>query len=185
MTNRRLFLATVAATCLSFALPIHADDMAAHDMGAHGKGMNAADAYARTNGGIGKTGAIFLMIHNMTDADDRLVGARADVAKRVEIHTHQDDGNGVMKMIHLTEGLALPGGEVHPLVRGGDHVMLMGLTRDLVDGETFPLTLEFENAPELVIEVTVDNARKPGDAGAMEGMDHDMEMDAPAAGHGG
>lgn len=167
MTTRRLFLglaANIAAACL--ALPLYAEDMT------HGPGMHAHDAYARTNGGIGKSGAIFLMIHNNTETDDRLIDARSDVAQKVEIHTHKDDGNGVMQMIHLKDGIALPYGEMHELARGGDHVMLMGLTRDLKDGDTFPLTLVFEKAGEMVIEATVDNARKPGQGGMHQGMDH-------------
>ena len=167
MTTRRVFLglaANLAAACL--AVPVLAQDTD------HPDGMHTHNAYARTNGGIGRTGAIFLMIHNNTETADRLLDARSDVAQRVEIHSHKDDGNGVMQMIHLTEGLALPAGEVHLLERGSDHVMLMGLTRDLVEGEVFPLTLVFENAGEMVVDVIVDNARKPGDAGMHEGMDH-------------
>jgi copper(I)-binding protein len=168
MMNRRMFLTTAAATCLAFALPSFAEDMA------QDAGVQATDAYAISSGAIGKTGAIFLMLHNSDSADDRLVDARADVAQRVELHTHKDDGNGVMQMIHLTEGMPLAGGSMHELARGGDHVMLMGLTRELKDGDTFPLTLVFENAPEMVVEVTVDNAHKPAApaTGAMEGMDH-------------
>ncbi len=174
MTTRRFMLATAAAACLGFALPSFADDMV------HSEGMHAHNAYARTTGGIGKTGAIYFMLHNNYDADDRLVEARADIAKRVELHTHHEDANGVMQMLFLEDGIALPAGEMHELARGGDHVMLMGLTRDLKDGDTFPLTLVFEHAPEMAIEVTVDNARKPGEAGA-GGMDHDMGHDM---GHG-
>ncbi len=164
MILRRVLLAATAAACLALAMPAIAQDTG------HGEGVHANDAYARTNGGIGKTGAIFVMLHNNTDTDDRLLGARSDVAQRVEIHTHKDDGNGVMQMIHLTEGVPLPAGDMHTLDRGGDHIMLMGLTRDLADGDVFVLILAFENAPEMTIEVTVDNARKPGKSG----MTHDM-----------
>lgn len=177
MTTRRMLLAATA--CLAFALPSFADEMV------HTDGMHAHDAYARTNGGVGKTGAIFLMIHNNENADDRLVDVRSDVAQKVEIHTHKDDGNGVMQMIHLSDGLPLPGGEMHELQRGADHVMLMGLTRDLKDGDTFPLTLVFENAPEMTVEVTVDNARKPGEGGMSGDMDHNMGHKMQHGKHGG
>ncbi len=164
MTFRTIFLAATASLALAFPA-------VAHGTLHHPEDVHAHDAYARTNGGIGKTGAIFLMIHNNTEQDDRLIDVRSDIAQKVEIHTHKDDGNGVMQMIHLTEGLPLPAGEAHMLERGGDHIMLMGLTRDLVDGDTFPLTLVFENAGETTIEVTVDNARTP-DGGADHDMDH-------------
>jgi copper(I)-binding protein len=40
--------------------------------------------------------------------------------------------------------------------------MFMGLTEPMVQGESFPLTLTFEQAGEMVIEVPVDLERKPG-----------------------
>ena len=74
---------------------------------------------------------------------------------------------------HLTlegeDGFAVPAGGGHMLERGGDHVMLMGLTESLEDGESFPLTLVFEEAGEVVVEVPVDLTRQPehGDHGGM------------------
>ena len=171
MKTFRLFTAAVAAT-LALALPLAAED--------HPNAIHVHDAYARAMGGVGKSGAVFFMMHNMTETDDRLVDARADVAELVQLHTHKDMGDGVMKMMHVPEGFALPAGEMHELARGGDHVMLLGLTRDLANGDSFPLTLVFENAGEVVVDVTVDNERKPAGGsmgmghghGAMNGMNH-------------
>ena len=160
---RTLMTAAAATLALALALPLGAQED-------HGPGMHVEDAYARVNGGIGKTGAIFLMVHNNTETDDRLLDVSSDVAQRVELHTHKDNGNGVMQMLHVPEGFALPAGEMLYLARGGHHVMLLGLTRALQDGDTFPLTLTFEKAGEVTVDVTVDNARKPA---APENMDHD------------
>lgn len=142
----------------------------------HPEGLHIHEPYARASGGVGKSGAVFLVIHNNTGTDDRLIDARADVAKRVELHTHQDAGNGVMQMRHVTEGFAVPTGEVHELARGGDHVMLMGLTRDLAAGDVFPLTLVFEKAGEVVVDVPLDNDRAVPADGHHMGATH---------GHGG
>ena len=76
----------------------------------------------------------------------------------VQIHAHIDDG-GIMKMREIEAGVPLPAGATHELSRGGDHVMLMGVAQELVDGATVPLTLVFEVAGEIVIEVPVDNSR--------------------------
>lgn len=160
----RTFCAAAAAT-LALSLPLFAQEGA---IGVH-------DAYARAAGGVGKSGAVFLMLDNTGPADDRLIAAKSDVAKLVELHTHKDMGDGVMKMIHVEEGFVIPAAGNHALMRGGDHVMLMGLTRDLADGDSFPLTLVFEKSGEIMIDVTVDNMRKPEDGGMMQG-DH--------AGHG-
>lgn len=168
-----LALSALALSALSLTAPVMAED--------HPEGVHIHDAYARAMGGMGRSGAVFLTIHNHTEVDDRLVDATSDVAERVELHTHKDDGNGVMQMLHVPEGFAIAAGDMHVLARGGDHVMLLGLTRDLKDGDTFPLTLVFEAAGEITLDVPVDNARKPADAAAHDhGAGH---MDGHDAGH--
>lgn len=134
----------------------------------HPAGMHVMDPYARA-GGMGKSGAVFMTLHNNIDQDDRLIDARSEIAAKVELHTHKDMGDGVMKMMHVPEGFAIGAGEMHELARGGDHVMLMGLKADLKNADTFPLTLVFEKAGEITIDVPVDNDRKPEEA---EGMGH-------------
>lgn len=135
------------------------------------EGVSIENPYARTMGGIGKSGAVFLEITNLADVDERLVDAKSDVAEKVQLHTHKDNGNGVMQMLHVPEGFAIPALGSHALKRGGDHVMLMGLTRELKDGDIVKVTLVFEQAGEVVIEAPVDNARK-----AMGGMDRPAQQ---------
>ena len=53
--------------------------------------------------------------------------------------------------------------------RGGKHVMFMGLSQSFTQDVLVPLTLVFEEAGEMTIEVPVDLTRKP----AMHGSDHD------------
>ncbi|MES0826052.1 copper chaperone PCu(A)C [Ruegeria sp. SCP11] len=118
------------------------------------------DAYARSSGKTAKAGAAFMMIQNTGDADDRLIGVESDAAARVELHTHLVDDNGVAKMVHVEDGFVIPAGEAHMLKRGGDHVMFMGLTAPFEQGETVPVTLIFEKAGEVEVEVPVDLERK-------------------------
>lgn len=176
MTFRMTFAALAAA--FAFSLPATAQE--------HPEGMHVHDVYARSMGQVGASGAVFLMMHNNTATDDRLIGVTADVAERVELHTHKEDANGVMQMIHVEEGFPLAAGEMHELARGGDHVMLMGLTRELADGDTFPVTLIFEQAGEITVEAVVDNDRKPGE-GMMDhsghgDMDHSQHMNHGSGG---
>lgn len=159
MTAFRTILAAAAAT-LALALPLAAQD--------HPEGIHIHDIYARVNGGMGKTGAVFFMIHNNTATDDRLIDAKGEVAKKIELHTHKDMGEGVMKMVHVPEGFPVAAGDMHELARGGDHVMLMGLTADLKNGDHFPLVLVFEQAGEVSIDVTVDNDRGADGMGQMQ-----------------
>lgn len=112
-------------------------------------------AFARASTMMSKSGAAFMVIHNDGAEDDRLIAAHADVAERVELHTHRDMGGGVMRMVEVQEGFALPAGGSHALARGGDHVMFLGLRAPFAEGASFPLTLVFERGGAVVIEVPV------------------------------
>jgi copper(I)-binding protein len=140
----------LAAAVSLIAVPAFADPL-----------LSVEDAYARSSGMGAISGAAFMVLANAGDVDDRLVAARADVAERVEIHTHIQDANGVMRMVEVEDGILVPAGESHALKRGGDHIMFMGLKVPLVDGESFPLTLVFEQSGEIVVNVTVDLDRMP------------------------
>jgi len=144
--------AFAAAFAALFALPA-----AAHD------GLEISDAYARVAGPAAKAGAIFMVIENHTGSDDRLVGASTDAAAKAQLHSHVAGDGGMMRMIHVEDGFVIPAGGQRALARGGDHVMLMGLSRSLSDGDTIGLTLTFEKAGEMTVDVPVDNAR--GEAG--------------------
>ncbi|MFW2543873.1 copper chaperone PCu(A)C [Primorskyibacter sp. 2E107] len=136
------------------------------------------DAYARTSMPGAKTGAAFMVIENTGEMPDQLIDVRSDIAVKVELHTHQDQGGGVMKMVHVEEGFAIPAGGSHALARGGDHVMFMGLSAPMVQGETVPVTLVFEKAGEVQVEIPVDLERQdvPGmQQGMTHGMEHDMQ----------
>lgn len=120
------------------------------------------DPYARSATSTSVTGAAFMVLMNHTDTDDRLVSAQSDIAERVELHTHIEDENGVMKMREVEDGFALPAGGMHALKRGGDHVMFMGLKEPLKEGDTVSVTLTFEKAGDVVVEIPVDLSRKDG-----------------------
>ena len=117
-----------------------------------------ADAYLRSATPMARAGAIFLRIENTGAEDDRLIGAETAVARRVELHTHVET-DGVMQMREIEGGIPIPAGGAHVLERGGDHVMLMGLTEALEQGRMVDVTLIFENAGEIAITVPVDRER--------------------------
>lgn len=119
------------------------------------------DAYARASGMSAKAGAAFFTIHNHGEEADRLVAAQATISKFVELHTHKDMGDGVMKMMEVEEGFPIAAHGSHSLKRGGDHVMFMGLTEAMEHGGTVTVTLIFENAGEIVVDIPVDLERKP------------------------
>ncbi|EEE36340.1 periplasmiC protein conserved in bacteria with c-terminal histidine [Rhodobacteraceae bacterium KLH11] len=146
MTLKSTLLATL--TTLSLASGAFAADV-----------IVIEDSYARSSGKHAKAGAAFMVIQNQGDTDDRLIGVISDASDRVELHTHEVDDNGVARMLHVEEGFVIPAGETRKLQRGGDHVMFMGLTTPFEAGATVPVTLVFEKAGEIVVEVPVDLER--------------------------
>lgn len=144
-----LFSGAALAAALFAAAPAFAD------------GMMVNDAYARSSTPTSQSGAAFFMLMNDTGQDDRLVGVSSDVASKVELHTHIEDENGVMKMREIEGGVELPAGETHAFKRGADHIMFMGLNGPLEQGKDITVTLEFEKAGEVVVQIPVDHERKP------------------------
>ena len=99
------------------------------------------------------TGAAYFTVHNGGNEDDRLIGVSTPRAGRTELHTHVHLGD-VMKMQKI-DSVAIPASAEVRFEPGGNHVMLFNLTRPLVAGEHFPLTLEFEKAGQVELSVTI------------------------------
>ena len=117
------------------------------------------DPYARSSAMMATSGAAFMTITNNSGTDDRLIAAASPVSEKVELHTHKQDENGVMRMIHVEEGLPIAAGETLMLERGGNHIMFLGIEAPFEQGATVPLTLTFEAAGEIAVEVPVDLER--------------------------
>lgn len=149
-----------AGLAVSLALPALAE------------GIVIKDAYARTAMKGAKSGAAFMHILNQTGEDDRLTKVTSSIAKKVELHTHKDMGDGVMKMMHVKEGFIIPAGGMHGLARGGDHVMFMGLTQDMIAGESVEVTLTFEKAGDMTVQIPVDLERQDHGGMSHGEMDH-------------
>lgn len=140
-------------------------------------GIMINDPYARASTMMSKSGAAFMGIMNHTGADQTLVAAQSDVAQRVELHTHKEDANGVMRMMEVEGGIPVPAGETVMLQRGGLHVMFLGLTRTLEQGDKIDLTLTFEPGGDVAVTVPVDLERKPMHGGHGSHGSHDGHSD--------
>jgi copper(I)-binding protein len=109
-------------------------------------------AWARATPPGVDVGAAYLTITGGS-TDDRLVGASTERASMAHLHTMEDSG-GIATM-RPVDGIPVPAGRKVVLAPKGTHIMLMGLTRPLVAGETFPLNLRFEKAGEQTVRVSV------------------------------
>jgi copper(I)-binding protein len=116
-------------------------------------------AYARAAAAPGGASAAYMTLTAAT-APDRLLSAASPAAAKVELHAHTLDAQGVARMIAVQAVEVTPGSPTE-LKPGGLHVMLMGLTAPLTEGQSIPLTLTFEKAGPVTLEVPV---RAPGAA---------------------
>lgn len=99
-------------------------------------------------------GAAYFVIHSQSTDKDALVSANSPIAEKTELHTHVMLGE-VMKMQQI-DSVAIPAGGEAVFAPGGNHVMLFGLKKPLVAGESFPLTLVFEKAGAVDVQVKVE-----------------------------
>lgn len=109
--------------------------------------------WARATPPGAKVAAGYLEIRNNGKEADRLLSASTPVAKRVEMHITQRDGE-VVKMREV-KSLDIPAGGTRKLEPGGTHLMLIELAQPLKQGERFRLRLRFERAGDLEAEVEV------------------------------
>ena len=135
--------AVMAASSLLFPAAAYADD-----------GPMIMDAWARPSIGSKGNSAAYMNVMNHGDAADRLVGAKSDVARKTEIHTHIMEDN-VARMRRVEGGVEVPAKGNVEFKPGGLHVMLIGLKSKLAEGDAFPLTLVFEKKGEVVVDVKV------------------------------
>jgi len=119
--------------------------------GGMGGGMSGAPTTA-----AGERGAAYMIIRNGGETADTLVGASSDVATTTEVHESRMDGETVT-MVEI-ERIDVPAAGSVELKPGGYHVMFIGLTRDLIVGQTVEVTLHFEQAGDVVVQAEVRDA---------------------------
>jgi hypothetical protein len=117
----------------------------------------------------------YMTIENTGAADDTLLEVRVATIPRTELHMSETDANGVARMIHQENGIAVAAGQTVSLQPGGLHVMFMGLNGDPFEaGEEVEATLVFEKAGELAVTFNVE-ARSAADHGGTDHSGHKMD----------
>ncbi|RRV09531.1 copper chaperone PCu(A)C [Pseudomonas sp. v388] len=99
--------------------------------------------------------AAYFTIENQGDAADRLLSVDSSIAGQAQLHEHIH-ANGLMKMQQVQTVEVAPKAKVNfaPMAY---HVMLLDLNdrSKLVEGQRFPVTLHFEKAGDVEIQVEV------------------------------
>ncbi|MBS0222424.1 MAG: copper chaperone PCu(A)C [Proteobacteria bacterium] len=145
MMSLRLALACALVTLL----PVGAF---AHDykLGA----LEISQPWARATAPAAPAGGGYLTITNKGTTSDRLMSVRSPAADKVEVHEMKMDGN-IMRMRAVEHGLEIAPGATVKLAPGGFHLMMMGLKGPLKQGTRVPLTLTFEKAGSIDVELAV------------------------------
>ena len=143
---------TVTAAVAAAALLVSVAAAGAEEMGGAG-GISVHDAYARATVGRGTASTAYMTLVNEGAAADRLAGVTSPAAETAGLHTHTVEG-GVARM-RPVDAIEVAPGAPTVLQPGGLHVMLMGLKGPLEEGATVPLTLSFEEAGEIELELPV------------------------------
>ena len=125
--------------------------------------------WARASLGNAPNSAAYMILQNTGAVPDRLIGGSTPVATQVS-YTHVMEG-GVAKM-RPVDAIEVAPGQPTVLEPGGAHVMLQGLTQKLEEGTTMPLTLVFEHAGEVTLEVPVEGIMAGRGPGHDDSMDH-------------
>lgn len=108
------------------------------------------------------TVAAYFVISNTGKNADRLLGVDSPIAGKAELHEHVVQGD-LMKMQQVPSVEIAPGAQV-TFAPMAYHVMLLELKdRSLLsDGKRFPLTLHFERAGDVSVEVAVQKQAPDG-----------------------
>jgi copper(I)-binding protein len=127
--------------------------------------------WARATPSGAQTGAAYMTLINNGASADRLVSASTPVAHQIQFHKETED-NGVSRMREVHNVELSPGGKV--IFKPGDmHMMIVGIRQPLKEGQTFPLTLQFEKAGQIDVTVPIKKV------GAMRHEDMGSNMQMP------
>ena len=113
--------------------------------------------------------AAYFVVHNNGKRDDRLLSVDTPISGQAQLHEHVQSGSGAMRMQQVAS-VAVPAGQDLVFAPSAYHVMILQPSERslLVAGQRFPLTLHFERAGDVTVQVAVQQ-QAPA---AQQGHDH-------------
>jgi copper(I)-binding protein len=133
--------------------------------------ITVEQAWARATPSGALTGAAYMTLINKGASADRLLSATTPMADHVQFHKQTED-NGVSRMREVKAVELEPGTKV--IFKPGEmHMMIVGIKQPLKEGQTFPLTLQFEKAGHVDVNVPIEKV------GAMKHEDMGPNMQMP------
>jgi len=144
---KRRHLLILSSVVALFGLPAAAHD---YTLGS----LKIGHPWARATPPTAPSGGGFLTVTNTGTTADRLVSVSSPAAAQVQVHEMKMDGT-IMRMRELENGLEIPPGATVALAPGGLHLMMMGLKAPLKEATRVPVTLVFEKAGKIDVELQV------------------------------
>lgn len=144
------------------ALLISLTAAAAHPQAIQADDLTISTAWAHATPGGATTGAVYFTMENGGTQLDTLLRASSPVAGDVVFHrTTEHDGAVHMEQLWTIDLVA---GRTVKFEPGARHVMLKDLTGPLVAGTAVPITLQFQHAGAVTLQVQIVAAGADGPA---------------------
>lgn len=126
--------------------------------------IDVTDAWTRATAGNATTANIYLHLVSAKDAD-RLIGLEVSNAARIDVREPTDQGAAKG---NAQPSVDVPGGGTVNFAPGGRYLLLSGLKAPLKEGESFLLTLRFDQGgtQTAVVKVLDTNASGPPQSSA-------------------
>jgi len=121
--------------------------------------MTVTGAWARPVLGQTAATALYFTVLNDGAAPDSILSVAVADAAQTELHATVDE-NGVIGMRTISE-LPLPPGQPAVFEPKGNHVMLMGLKRQLRIGDHLAITVRFKTHAPVTVEAVVSMTAPP------------------------
>jgi periplasmic copper chaperone A len=137
----RLLLALLAASLLATAGEAHSHKR---------KNLEIVHPWCIETDDVSQPVAVFMTIRNTGSQPDRLLSATTEIAEKVELHSAAAEPNAPV-------GLGVASGRTE-LARKSTHIRLSGVKKPLGAYDSFHMTLTFQRAGKIEVEVVVEEA---------------------------
>ncbi len=118
------------------------------------KSIVVEKAWAEAMEGVADRGDVFLVVKNNGSSKDRLYAVKTKIAKKASLEAKAESE---VQAGHEKEvlGLDVAAGKSLVLSEDGPHIEMLGLKEKLISGSTFQITLFFEEAGAIKVDVKV------------------------------
>lgn len=136
----------------------------------YGESLSVEGAWVRMPPPVSDTAAVYLTLSNSGSEDVKVTGLISDASETAEFHSMMMHGN----MMHMAEmkDVIVPAEGNLVFATGGNHLMLIGLTRKLNAGDVVKLKITTSSGATYNVEADVRDMRKHNEHDHMNKHDH-------------